>query len=125
MTALTRYHATERALANANTIPEVTEVVSFYDGIRKAAHALNDREAEIEAADLHIRAKRKLGQMIVAAGKAGALAKGPSRMSGRCWRTVRPKSVFGCCGPPPKTQASLRPPTWCTTPSWRWRPTWV
>jgi protein gp37 len=76
MTALTRYHATEHALANASTIPEVSEVVSFYDGIRRAAHALNDREAEIEAADLHIRATRKLGQMIVAAGKAGALARG-------------------------------------------------
>jgi hypothetical protein len=76
MTALTRYYVTEHALANASTIPEVREVVSWYDGIRKAAHATNDRAAEIEAADLHIRATRKLGQMIVAAGKAGALAKG-------------------------------------------------
>jgi protein gp37 len=76
MTELTRYQVTERALASAKTINEVSEVCSYYDGIAKAARGLEDREAEIEAAELSIRAKRKLGQLIIAAGKAGALAKG-------------------------------------------------
>jgi hypothetical protein len=43
---------------------------------RQSSARTEDREAEIEAAELSIRAKRKLGQLIIAAGKAGALAKG-------------------------------------------------
>jgi protein gp37 len=77
MSALTRYQVTERALADAKTINEVGEVCSYYDGIAKAARGLGDRDAEIEAAELSIRAKRKLGKLILAASQAGALAKPP------------------------------------------------
>lgn len=76
MTGLTRYRVTERALSQAKTIAEVTEVWTYYDGMARTARKLKDRDAEIEAADIAIRAKRKLGEMIIGAGKAGALAKG-------------------------------------------------
>jgi protein gp37 len=77
MSALTRYHASERALVEAKTIDRMTEVCGMYDGIRKLARTMSDRAAEIEAAEFSIRAKRKLGEMIIAAAKAGALAKPP------------------------------------------------
>jgi protein gp37 len=76
MPNLTRYQVTNRALQAAKTIDEVGEVCSYYGGIAKAARGLGDREAEIEAAELAIQAKRKLGKLMVAASKAGALAKG-------------------------------------------------
>jgi protein gp37 len=72
----------ERALAAAKTIPEVTEVCSYYEGIRKTARGLNVRDAEIEAAEFIIRAQRKLGEMILAAKEAGALAKGARATGG-------------------------------------------
>lgn len=76
MTALTRYRVSEKSLAAAKTIAEVSEIYSYYEGIAKAARKLNDRDAEVEAADFIIRAKRKLGIMMGAARNAGVLAKG-------------------------------------------------
>lgn len=75
-TNLMRYQVTQRALSSAKTINEVSEICSYYEGIAKAARGLGDRDAEIEAAELIIRAKRKLGKLMIAAAKAGALAKG-------------------------------------------------
>jgi protein gp37 len=74
--ALTRYTASEKALAAATTITEVSEVCTFNDGLRHAARKIKDRDAEFEAAALTIRAQRKLGEMMIAASKADALAKG-------------------------------------------------
>ena len=72
---LTEYPVLKRNLEQAKTIDEVSEVYNFYEGIRRAARG-KSREAEIEAAELAIQARRKLGKLIIEAGKAGALSKG-------------------------------------------------
>jgi protein gp37 len=77
---VTRFQITKRSLATAKTIDEVGEICSWYDGIAKAARGIGDRDAEIEAAEFSIKAKRKLGQLILAASGAGALAKGGKAM---------------------------------------------
>jgi protein gp37 len=76
MTALTQFPLAQRNLAEARTINEVQEIIGYYEGIKRAAEKLGNREAKIEAAEFIIRAQRKLGQMMEAARKAGALAKG-------------------------------------------------
>jgi protein gp37 len=81
MKSLTRFAMSERALADAKTVTEITEVCSFYEGIRKTARGLKNRDAEIEAAEFIIRARRRLGELLEDARKADALAKG-ARTSG-------------------------------------------
>lgn len=76
MTAISKYKFSYKTLGEAKTITDVTEACSWYDGLRKHAATINDRAAEIEAAEFVIHAERKLGQMMAAASKAGALAKG-------------------------------------------------
>src|SRR5215831_14763856 len=109
-------------------IIEVTEIYSYYEGIAKTARKLSDRDAEIEAADFVMRAKRKLGIMMGAARKAGALAKGtrgnfagqkkggkpggvknPAGTSRRCsmpeWTRTSPKTPAPASGPPNRASA--------------------
>jgi protein gp37 len=66
----------------ATTIGEASHAYAQYDGIRKLALSLKNRKHELEAAEIAIKAERKLGELILAASKAGALAKG-SRGQGR------------------------------------------
>jgi hypothetical protein len=77
------YPVWQKALAAAKTINQVSELVGYYyEGIRMAARK-KDRTAEIEAASAAISGERKLGVLIAAASKAGALAKrGPGKKSG-------------------------------------------
>ena len=82
MKAVTNYRVSERSLAAAKTINEVSEICSYYEGIEKTARKLKDRERQIEAADFAVRAKRKLGLLMKAASKEGKLAKG-TRGAGR------------------------------------------
>jgi len=74
--ALIRLDVAEHALAEANTIDRVGQVCGFFDGIRKVALKTKNRDAEIRAVEFHFRAQRKLGELITAAAKADALAKG-------------------------------------------------
>src|SRR6516162_8534451 len=72
---IAHYPVWKKSLAHARTINQLSELLDYYyDGTRRAARKKN-RAAEIEAGEAAIRAERKLGQLIIAAGKAGALAK--------------------------------------------------
>ena len=79
MNALTRYRVSEKSLTVAKTINEVTEICNYYEGMARTARKLKNREAEIEAADFVMRAKRKLGILMDAARKTGALKRGSKR----------------------------------------------
>lgn len=81
--ALSRYVVAERSLDEAKTIDAVSEVCGFYEGLRKAAHGMKDRKAEIEAAEFNLRAKRKLGLLMKAASEAGVLAKAGRKNRGK------------------------------------------
>ena len=58
-------------MASAKTITEVGEIYSWYDGLAKTSRGIG-RDAEIEAAEIAIRTKRKLGELMVAASKTGS-----------------------------------------------------
>lgn len=76
MTNLVRYEAAKSALAEARTIDEVKLVRDQAEAIRAYAKMANDIDLEMDAAEIRIRAERRLGIMLTEQKKAGALATG-------------------------------------------------
>jgi N6-adenosine-specific RNA methylase IME4 len=64
MSELSRYDAARRALAEARDLSEVKDVVDKAAALKEYARRANDRELELNAAELRFRAERRLGEMI-------------------------------------------------------------
>ncbi|MBW7966781.1 MT-A70 family methyltransferase [Bradyrhizobium sp. BR 10261] len=80
MTELVRYEAARRALAEAVAVDEVAEIRSKADAMRHYARQAGDKALEIQAAQIRFRAERRLGELLVAAKKAGQIRAGnPNR----------------------------------------------
>jgi hypothetical protein len=91
--------AARRDLAAAKSVQKVTEIRNKAEGIRAYARAAKDRTLEIDAAEIHFRTTRRLGQMIAGQQATVGLAKGTAGMG-------RPKKG-GSRKDPPKDVPTL------------------
>ena len=84
MTALTQYSTACRALAAARSIDEVKNIRNKAEALRAYALQAKNRELEIDAAEIRIRAERRLGELQAEQpknrGTRGQLV-GPSKMA--------------------------------------------
>ena len=64
--ALSRYDVACRALAAAKAVDDVMEIVAHADAVRVYARQAKNRQMEIDAAEIRIRAERRLGELMAA-----------------------------------------------------------
>ena len=74
--ALVKYEAAVAALAEARRTDEVMDIRDGADRLRAAATIARNRQLEIDAAEIRIRAERRLGELIAAQKETVGLAKG-------------------------------------------------
>jgi N6-adenosine-specific RNA methylase IME4 len=75
-TGLIRYDAARKALAAAKAVDEVLDLRAKSDALRIYAVQAKDREMERDAAEIRIRAERRLGEMLVDEKISGRLREG-------------------------------------------------
>ena len=75
MTELVKYEAAKIALAAAKSTDEVKKIHNVASAMKAYARQANDRQMEVDASEIRIRAERRLGEMIREQGEAGQLAK--------------------------------------------------
>ena len=74
--ALVHYDLACRALAEAVTVDEVLTIRNAHDALRAWAKQAKNRELEINAASIRIRAERRVGEVIGAQRESVGLSKG-------------------------------------------------
>ena len=75
MTQLVRYTAACKALAEAKATDEVQDIRNKAEAMRAYAQQANNRQLETDAAEIRIRAERRLGQMLTVQKETGGMAK--------------------------------------------------
>ena len=98
--ALSRYDVACRALAAARAVDDVMEIVAHADAVRVYARQAKNRQMEIDAAEIRIRAERRLGELMAAQKARVGVNSGAAGQG-------RPK-IGGVPNTPPKHDA---PPT--------------
>jgi hypothetical protein len=63
---LPRYEQACRAVAEARTVDEVREIAANADALRAYAKQAKNRQLELDAAEIRIRAERRLGEIMAA-----------------------------------------------------------
>lgn len=79
MTQLVLYESARSALAEARRIDEVKDIHDKAEAMRAYGRMAKDVQLEMDAADLRLRAERRLGIMIDEAKREGRLRTGPAR----------------------------------------------
>lgn len=74
--SLIRYDAACRALAEAKSVDDVKDIRDRSEAMRAYAKQAKNKQLEVDAAEIRIRAERRLGEMIAAQRDAGDLSKG-------------------------------------------------
>jgi FtsZ-binding cell division protein ZapB len=76
-TALTHYDAACSALAAALAVDEVQDIRAKAEAVRAYAKQAKNRQMEVDAAEIRIRAERRLGELMAAQKATVGLAKPP------------------------------------------------
>jgi len=74
--ALAKYDAACRAVAAARTVDVAKGLRDEAEAMRVLARAANNRQLEIDCAEIRVRAERRLGELLIAAKHAGQVRKG-------------------------------------------------
>lgn len=74
--SLVRYDAACRAVSEAKTVDDVREISAQADAVRAYAKQAKNRQLELDAAEIRIRAERRLGELMAAQGQTVGKAKG-------------------------------------------------
>lgn len=80
---LARYDAACRAVAAAKSVDEVKEHLGEAEAMRAYAKQAKNKQLEIDAAEIRIRAERRIGELMSAQRQAGLLATGGDAMKAR------------------------------------------
>ena len=73
---LARYDEACRAVAEARTVDDVQAITAHADAIRAYAKQAKNRQLELDAAEIRIRAERRLGELMAAQREAVGVNKG-------------------------------------------------
>jgi hypothetical protein len=73
---LARYDAACRAVAEASTVDDVQHITAQAEAVRAYARQAKNRQLEIDAAEIRIRAERRLGELMAAQAETVGKAKG-------------------------------------------------
>ena len=76
MTSLIKYDAACRAISEVRAIDEIKDIRDKAEAMRQYARVSKNRQMEVDASEIRIRAERKLGQMLNEAKASGALREG-------------------------------------------------
>jgi N6-adenosine-specific RNA methylase IME4 len=76
--SLAKYEAACRAVAEARTVDAAKGLRDEAEAMRVLARQANNRELEIDCAEIRVRAERRLGELLIAAKAAGQVKRGRS-----------------------------------------------
>lgn len=76
MTNLVRYDAACRAIAEAASFDEAKDLRDKGEAMRAYARQAKNKQLEVQAAEIRIRAERRIGELMAAQRDAGEMAKG-------------------------------------------------
>src|SRR5215203_2717660 len=97
--ALSRYDVACRAVAEAKAVDDIVEIVGQANAVHAYARQAKDRQMEIDAAEIRIRAERRLGELMAAQKATVGVAKG--RDGGRVPRESRVREKPEIADSPP------------------------
>lgn len=74
--ALIRYDAACRAVADCKSVDEAKHIRNYAEALRAYAKQAKNRELEVDAAEIRLRAERRVGELVAAQRASVGLAKG-------------------------------------------------
>ncbi len=81
MTAILKYDAACRAIAEAKTVDEVTDWIDKAAAVREYTRRIHNRQLEIDAIEIRVKAKRRRGELLLAYRASGQLRDGKKKQS--------------------------------------------